>query len=200
VAVVLAVLACVVARRPAMSLGLWALVSAASGVHVLLLGAGAVLAAVLLHPAVAVAALPGAAVLAAAVVTDGGRWALPLAALAALTAAQLWRPPAETNGGAAPATVAAVGLALWLLLAPETWRHEPGLESWGTAVVVALVAGAVGAFGVASFSDATFALPRLEVPDPLYPAGDPRWVWRAAPFVLAVLGVCGATLVASTVS
>ena len=201
VALALAAVACALARRPAASLGLWSLVAAASGVHVLLLGAAAVFVAVVLHPVLVVTAFPGAAVLATAVVEHGGRTGVALAVLASVTVALMWRPPDDAASRTPPSsTLAALALAVWLTLAPETWLHDPGLTSWGTGVVVALVGAAAGAFAVASFTEASFSLPPLELPDPPYPAGDPRWVWRVAPLAVTILGICGAALVASTVS
>ena len=202
VALALGAVACALATRPAVSLGLWSLAAAASGANVTLLGAAAVLVAVVLHPVVAIAALPGAAVLAAALAQDGGRIGLALGALAAATVVLLWRDVPETaeHGPPSPPTLGALALAAWLLLAPETWLRDPGLSSWGSGVAVALVGGAGGAFAVASFANASFSIPAVEVADPPYRAGDPRWVWRVAPVAVTILGICGAALVASTVS
>ena len=205
VALVVAAVAAAVADRPAASLGLWALAAAAlSPAAGLLLAAAAVVSAAWLHPLAALAALPGAAAFASVASQDGSPARLALAALAAVTIARLWRPvEADLVGGPlAPSTTTAAGLGLWLALAPETWAWAPapGLASWGTGVAYAGLAAAFGVFVVASFTDAAFAVPDLEVADPSYRPGEPRWAWRAALAGLGVLAITGAWLVASVVS
>ena len=205
VALVVAAVAVLVADRPAASLGLWAVAAASlSPTGGLLLGAAAVVTGVWLHPLASLAALPGAAAVAYVATQDGSPARLALAVLATVTVARLWRPAdADLVGGRlAPSTIAAVGVSAWLVLAPESWgwAPAPGLESWGTGVVYAAVAVAVVAFVVASFTDAAFAAPDLEVADPSYRPGEPRWAWRAALVTLALLAISGARLVASVVS
>ena len=205
VALVLAIAAVLVADRPAASLGLWALaVAALNPAAGLLLAAAAVVSAAWLHPLASLAALPGAAAFAFVALQDGSPARLALAALAAVTIARLWRPiePDLVGGRLAPSTIAAVGVGAWLALAPETWAWAPapGLASWGTGVLYAGLAAAFGAFVIASFTDAAFVAPDLEVADPSYRPGEPRWAWRAALAALAVLAIAGAWLVASVVS
>lgn len=201
-AVLLGVVATALAGRPAVTAGLWTLAVTAFGVPPLLLGAPAVLLAVTLHPAVALAAAPGAAVAIPALADAGSRWAFVLAVLAALTALRLWRPPVgAVPGRVAPAGVAGFAVAGWLLVAPETWTDVAALDRWGTGVLVAVVAAVAGAFVVASFADVALAVPDLEVADPPYRAGeDPGWAWPAAVGSLVILAVAGGALVASTVS
>lgn len=205
VALVVAVAAVLVADRPAASLGLWAVAAASlSPAAALLLGAAAVVSAAWLHPLAALTALPGAAALAYAAAHDGARADLVLAVLAAITVARLWRPADldAVGGRLTPSTIAAIGVGGWLALAPETWAWAPapGLESWGTGVAYAGVAIALGAFVVASFTEASFAVPDLEVADPSYRPGEPSWAPRVALVALVVLAITGAWLVASVVS
>lgn len=199
--VLVALAATVLAARPAVAIALFAVVSGGLLAPHLLLGASAVLVAVTLHPAVALTALPGVAV--AIGVSNGhdSRWLFVIAALAAVTALRLWRPPEDAlPGRPAPATIAALALGAWLLAAPETWLDSPALTSWGTGATIAGVSSVVGAFVVASFTDAAFTAPDLEIADPPFPARDPAWATPAALASLVVLGVAGVALVASTVS
>jgi hypothetical protein len=75
-----------------------------------------------------------------------------------------------------------------------------GLDHWGTGVIVAAVAGAVGAFVSASFTEVPFTVPDVEVADPPYGPGDPRWAVPAGIASLVILAIAGAALVASVVS
>lgn len=198
-AALLAVVAAVAASRPGMTLALWALVAAAVGSDPVLLGGAAVAAAVALHPVTAIAAVPGVAALVATDPTS--RWSMVVALLGVITALRLWRDEPDTvPGGPTRATVAALALGAWLLLAPETWSDAPGLETWGTGVLVAAVAGAIGAFLVASFTEVTFTVPDVEVADPAYAPRDQRWSTPAAIGALVVLAIAGGTLVASSLS
>jgi len=189
-------------RRPHVAGALWAVAAGALGAGALLLGATAVLLAAALHPALALTALPGLAVAVTAVADLHSRWSLVLAALAALTAVRLWRRPDDgaLPGRPSDATVASVAIGAWLLLAPETWVSATALESWGTGALIAVVAGAVGAFLAASFTEATYEAPEVEVADPLYVERDPGWAWPASLASLAILAISGGALVASVVS
>lgn len=205
VALACAVVALLVTDRPAASLGLWAIAAAAiSAPAAVLLGAAAVLTAAWLHPLAPLAALPGAAALAFAAAQHGSPLRLALAFVAALTVARLW----DRDDGdvvdvvPAPATLAAIALGAWLVVAPETWSFAgaAGLGSWGTGVGIAVAAAAVAAFGVASFTDTEFPVPGLEVADPAYAPGEARGAGRAAIGALAILGIAGSLLVASVLS
>ena len=205
VAVAIAVVATLVADRPAASLGLWAIAAAVvSPPAAVLVGAAAVLAGAWPHALVPLAVLPGAAAVVAVASQSGAPNRLALAVLAAVTVARLWHPADPDAAGArvSPPTMAAVGIGAWLVLAPETWgwASAPGLDSWGTGVLYAAVAAAVGAFVIASFSDATFAVPDLEVADPSYRPGEPRWAWRVALVAIVVLALAGARLLAAVTS
>lgn len=205
VAVLVALVGVLVAARPAAALACWAIASAVVSLPAaLLLGTAAVLVAALPHPLLPVVALPGAAVLAIALAHDDHVAGLVLAVLGTVLLARLWRTDRADVlvGRPAPPTIAAAALGAWLLLAPETWSWvgRAELAQWGTGVVIAAIAGGVGAFVLFSFSDEPFALPDLEVADPLYPPGDGRGSVPASIVSLAVLLVCGIALVASAAS
>jgi hypothetical protein len=205
VAVVLAVAAALAASRPPVALSLWAIATAAAGAQggAALLGAGAVVLAAAVNPLVAAVALPGAAATAAALADAGGVTKVALGVLATVTVVRVARVEIDARSGTPSApTVAALVLGAWLLLAPQTWSWVgvAELTDWRTAVLLAVVGAAAGAFAVASFTDLTFSLPALDVGDPVTPAGDGRWARFAAPVALVALAACGAVLVASSVS
>ncbi|HVM54015.1 MAG TPA: hypothetical protein VM262_12525 [Acidimicrobiales bacterium] len=195
---VLAVVAAALAHRPAVSLGLWAVAAAGVLADAHLLGAAAVVMAVGLHPVLAIAAAPGAAVAVGAAADLSSRWLGVLALLAAITVLRLWRrPEAVVPGPPSYPTAAALALGAWLVLAPETWQGAVALESWGTGVVIAAIAAALGGFLAVSYAEVTFEVIGVEVADPPTPAGDPPWAWRAALAGLAILALSGGALVAS---
>jgi hypothetical protein len=202
---VLAVSAALAASRPPVALSLWAQAAAAAGAPggAARRGAGAVVVTVAVNPLVAAVALPGAAASAVALADAGGATKVALGVLAAITVLRLARVPVDARGGTpATATVAALVLGAWLLVAPQTWSWagDAELTDWRTAVLVALVGAAAGAFAVASFTELTFVLPALDAPDPATPVGDAVWSRRAVPVALVALAVSGAVLVASAVS
>jgi hypothetical protein len=208
-AIAVAVVAALVTDRPAASLGLWSLVAATVNPPAgALLGAGAVVDAAWLHPLAPLAALPGVAALAYTGAQDGSIAVAALAVLATVTVARLWCTDAEdvVGGEPSPATLAAIAVGAWLALAPETWgwavvrASAAGLDHWGTAVLVAGVAAAVGAFVSASFTETPLVVPDVEVADPAYRPGDPRWALLVALASLVVLAIAGVALVASVVS
>lgn len=200
-AVLLAAAGTALAGRPAVAVGLWALAAGTFAATPLLLGAPAVLLAATLHPAVAISAAPGVAVLVSVLGDAGSRWAYVLAVLGAVTALRLWRPPEDVVAGrVVPATISAFGIGGWLLLAPETWAEVPALASWGTGTAVAGLSAVVAAFVVASFTEATFEVPEIAVADPAYPGRDPAWAWRASVAAVVILAIAGGALVASTVT
>lgn len=207
IGVALAIGAALTTSRPAVCLGLWALaVATVSPAAALLVAAAAVVGAVWLHPFVALAALPGAAAVVYAATQDTSSSRLALALLAALTIARLW--PGErdaddvVDGAPSPSTIAAVAVGAWLVLAPETWgwADAPGLESWGTGILYASGAAALAAFVVASFTDATFVLPKLEVADPPFRPGQPRLAWVGAVGCFVVLVASSGALVAAVLT
>lgn len=203
VAVVLAVAGAVLAARPAVALAMWALAAAAAGAPAgaSLLGASAVLAAVVVNPLAAVAALPGAAATVAALADAGDRTAIALSLLAAATVYRLVHARAEERAGApARPTTAALVAGAWLLVAPQTWSWagSADLRGWRTGIVVAAVGACVGAFVVASFTELTFSLPAVDAADPATSVGDPRWARRAAIVALVALAGSGGVLVVSS--
>ena len=207
IGVALAVSAALATVRPAVCLGLWALAAATvSPTAALLVAAAAVVGAAWLHPFLTLAALPGAAAVVYAATQDTSSSRLALALLAALTVARLW--PDEraaddvVDDAPSPPTVAAVAVGAWLVLAPETWgwADAPGLESWGTGVLYASGAAALAAFVVASFTDATFVLPELEVADPSYRPGQHRLAWVGAGACLVALVASSGALVAAVLT
>lgn len=207
VAVALAVAAVMATDRRGVSLGLWALaVATVSPPAAMLVGASAVVAAAWLHPLVPLLALPGAAAVVYVAAQDGSPARLALALLAAITAARVWPGTSADDdlvaGTPAPFTVVSVAVGAWLLLAPETWgwAGAPGLESWGTGVLYASAAAAVGAFVVTSFTNVTFVMPTLEVADPSYRPGQSRWAAAAAVTSLLALAASGSLLVASVLT
>jgi len=126
-----------------------------------------------------------------------------LGVLATITVVRVARVEIDARRGTPPAsTIAALVLGAWLLVAPQTWSWVgvAELTDWRTAVVLAAVGAAAGAFAVASFTDLTFSVPALDVADPVAPAGDGRVARLAAPVALVALAVCGVVLVASSVS
>ena len=88
------------------------------------------------------------------------------------------------------------------MVAPETWgwAGDADLASWGRAIAIAAIAMAIGAYLAASFTPASIAIGDIDVADPTYRAGDPRWAVPLALTALAVLAACGAVLVSSSVS
>lgn len=205
VAVLLAVAGVLVARRPATALGCWAIAAAVvAPPAALLLAAAAVLSAALPHPVMPITALPGVAALAVAIARDGSPSGLVLAGLAVLTVARLWRADQSdvVSGRPSEPTLAVLLVGAWLLLAPETWRWVGRAEiaQWGTGVLIAAVAGGIGAFVLFSSTDEPFSPPDIEVADPAYAPGDATWAWRATIVSLAILGISGAALVASAAS
>ena len=101
-----------------------------------------------------------------------------------------------------PAGFLSLAAGAWLLLSPQTWAWvgAADLPAWRTAVVAGALGASVGAFVVASFTDVAFRAPAIDTPDPAYAPGDPGWAGRAALAALVVLGIAGATLVASSMS
>jgi hypothetical protein len=190
------------------AIALWALAAAATPVAGAgaagLLAAAAVIAAVWLHPRAALAAAPGAAALAAALVDDPTPARLALAALAVVTVARLWRTDLDdvdlVPGRASPVTAIVAALAAWLLLAPETWTWtgDARLTGWGTGVLLAALAAAVGGYVALSVRGQDIELPALEVADPSYRPGEPRRAGTALVASLAILGLCGGWLLASS--
>jgi hypothetical protein len=203
--IALGAVAVLVAGHAAAALALWALAASAVSVPAaLLVASAAVVVAAWRHPVAPLVALPGAAALAFAAAQDGAAVWVALALLGALTVARLWLADAHdvVDGVVSAPTIAAIGAGAWLLVAPETWRwaDAPGLESWGTGALYAIGAAAAAAFALASFTGTSFAAPALEVADPAYRPGDPRWAARAALAAVAILAIAGGWLVASVLS
>jgi hypothetical protein len=157
--VALAAVALAHRRRPAAALGVAALAVAVAPVDearpsAALLAAAAVLVATAVSPWLALAAVPGVAVLATALADvpaagDPPAWTHVAFAVALAAAAARFRP-APAGGHVEPeAGVAAALLGAWLLAAPSTWGWAVGdaeaLEAWDRAAAVALVAGVLAA-------------------------------------------------------
>ena len=190
------------------AIALWALAAAATPVAgagaAALLAAAAVIAAISLHPRAAVVAAPGAAALAAALVDDPSPARLALAALAVITVARLWRTDLDevdlVEGHLSPVAAVVAALGAWLLLAPETWTWagDARLTGWGTGVLLASLAAAVGGYVALSVRAQDIELPAIEVADPSYRPGEPRRAGIALVASLAILGLCAAWLLASS--
>lgn len=179
----------------------------------LLLAAGAVLAAVVLHPLAALAGLPGAAALVVALADEptAARVALGVGvAIALVLLAQ--RPGAEpavaadADDNAAPVPLAAVVPALvvaaWLVLLPTTWGWVGGadLTAWAGGAAVATAASVAG-LGVAWFTRSLPFPAKAALGGP-----DPRPAARTTPVrtlvvvtPLCLLGLSLLALVASAV-
>lgn len=203
VSVALGVAGAVLASRPAVALAMWSLAVAAAGASAgaSLLGASAVLLAVVVNPIAAVAALPGAASSVAALADAGDRTAVVLSLLAVVTVYRLVHARADARAGMpSPATTAALAAEAWLLVAPQTWSWAGAadLRGWRTGVLIAAAGTAVGVFVVASFTETAFVVPMLDAVDPATSVGDPRWARRASVVALVALAGCGGVLVASS--
>jgi hypothetical protein len=144
---------------PSAALAAWTLVAASGAVDGTVeaaraLAAGTAFDLLLGGPLALVAAVPGAAVLAAAL-SDGHGW--PRAALAPLAAITLIgvvnARPARSPAAARVRAVdgLALGFAVWLVVRPTswTWLHAPGLRAYTDGLVLAMAAGFAGAVSLA---------------------------------------------------
>ena len=175
-----------------------------------LLAASTVIVGVVLVPAAAFTAVPGAAAFALVVAAEPSPIRLAVAglALAAVVAAAFavertsW---SAVEGGAEQAAlglnplvaaVPALAVGLWLLVAPETWAWagDANLADWPDSIALVTAAGLIGAVTAGSFGRvAVPRAPRVVGPDPETSGADAPATRRMA--LLAGVGLAAALLV-----
>ncbi len=181
-----------------------------------LVATAAVVAGVVLVPSAALSAVPGAAAFAVVVAAEPSPAGLGVAGLAvaavvaaAVAVARSDAAPQPGPGDAAAglalsplvATVPALAVGAWLLVAPRTWAWvgDTNLVNWTESVALALAGGLIGV--VAAGATGRLAVPRsphVVAPDPVMVVTDPPVARRAALVAGVALGLTLLALVASS--